>query len=180
MKPNSAKGRGDRSQAMRIAVALLAMVVMVIVSCFIAMAIYSLTVYLAYGFVPTWTGRPPELNSHPRLLFFLAGLAVALVAGAMTLWHRLFLASGYVSKQTQSEFDQGRWPVIGGYWKPFGYVIYIATFGYLARVSYQQGAMWASILMALIVFFYLYLAWSDLTCFMRNRHNGKLNKRESL
>jgi hypothetical protein len=144
---------------------------MVIASQLLALSVYSAIVLLIYGIGPTWSGPPAELTTHPRLIFLLAALAIGFVSGAAAMWRRLFLASGYVSFRTQRAFDEGKWPIVGGYWKPLGYAIYLSTFGYLAWFAFLQKDLWISVLMAVIVLFYLHLAWADIRAFLQTKAN---------
>jgi len=66
---------------------------------------------------------------------------------------------------------KGKWPIVGGYWKPIGYAIYLSTFGYLAWFAFLQKELWISVLMAVIVLFYLHLAWADIRAFLQTKTN---------
>jgi len=151
---------------------LLALIIMGIASQLLAGGVYTAIVFLVYGIGPTWSGPPPELAMHPHLIYILVALAVISVTGALAMWHRLFLASGYVSLKTQRAFDEGKWPVIGGYWKPLGYAIYLSTFGYLAWRSYLEEELWLAVLMGAIVLLYFYLAQVDFRSFLVKRNKG--------
>jgi hypothetical protein len=87
------------------------------------------------------------------------------------LSRRIFFRSGYISHRTQEEFSKGRWPVIGGYWKPVGYVVYIGVLSYGAYLGYVQEGLWALLLTLSFVLWLIYLAWIDLRKFMKQRRN---------
>lgn len=128
----------ERVQGRKLLIALLLLVCMGITGGLIAAAIYSFLIYWLFGFTSAWSGKPQELITHPNLIFLLGGLLISLLGLAVKLWHRLFVRSGYISPHTQEQLAKGIWPVVGGYWKPVGYVIYIGTLSYGAYLGYVQ------------------------------------------
>lgn len=163
--------QAEREQGKRLLIALLSLIVMLIGSGLIASVIYGLIVFLAFGVTPVWSDVPPELIAHPNLIYLLGSLLIFFLGMAGLLWMRFFYRSGYISQHTQEEFNKGRWPVIGGYWKPLGYVVYIGVLSYGAYLGYVQEGLWALLLTLVFVFWLVYLAWIDLRNFIIRRRN---------
>lgn len=161
----------EREQGKRLLRALLSLIVMLISSGLIASAIYALIVFFAFGITPVWSGVPPELITHPRLIYLLGGLLIFFLGMAGLLWKRSFDRSGYISRHTQEQFSKGIWPVVGGYWKPIGYVVYIGVLSYGAYLGYVQEGLWALLLTLALVFWLVYLAWIDLRNYIQKRRN---------
>lgn len=148
------------------------MLLMGMVSVLLAIGIWTLCIYLLFGSgAITWSGRPPILDRYPRLPYSLAGIGVVLIWLAYLLWKKLFYSSGYISQHTQQQFAKGLWPVIGGYWKPVGYVVYIGVLSYGAYLGYVQEGLWALLLTLAFVCWLVYLAWVDLRKFMKQRRD---------
>jgi len=170
-KPDKSEisGQLDREQGKKLLIALLSLIAMLISSGLIASAIYALIVFFAFDIVPVWSGVPPELITHPNLIYLLGSLLILFLGMAGLLWKRSFYSSGYISQRTQEEFNKGRWPVIGGYWKSVGYVVYIGVLSYGAYLGYMQEGLWALLLTLAFVFWLVYLAWVDLRKFMKQR-----------
>ena len=166
--------RDDKVQGTRLFVAILILICMVVAAGLTVGAIYSYLVYLVYGFKPVWSGKPPELVAHPNLIYLLAGLLISFLGLVALLWYRLFSRSGYLSRHTLNELNKGRWPVVGGYWKPFGYAVFIVASIYGARLGYEQLGFWLGSLPVLaFLLIFLYSAWRDLREFLKNRHKNK-------
>lgn len=163
------KQQEEREQGKRLLIALLSLIAMLISSGLIASAIYALIVFFAFEITPVWSGVPPELINHPYLIYLLGSLLILFLGIASLLWKRIFYHSGYISQHTQEQFSRGVWPVLGGYWKPIGYVVYIGVLSYGAYLGYVQKGLWALVLTLAFVFWLVYLAWVDLRNFINRR-----------
>ena len=152
------------------------MLLMGMVSIVLAIGAWALGTYLLFGpGAITWSGRPPLLDQNPELGRRVIAIGAVAIAGFIwltyLLWKRLFYSSGYISQHTQQQFAKGLWPVIGGYWKPVGYVVYIGVLSYGAYLGYVQEGLWALLLTLAFVFWLVYLAWVDLRKFMKQRRD---------
>ncbi len=170
--------QGEREQGRRLLIANLTMLLMGMVSIVLAIGAWTLGTYLLIGpGAISWSGRPPLLDQNPELGRRVIAIGAVLIAGSIWLtyqfWKKLFYSSGYISQRTQGEFNKGRWPVIGGYWKPLGYVVYIGVLSYGAYLGYVQEGLWALLLTLAFVFWLVYLAWIDLRTFIRQRRSRK-------
>jgi hypothetical protein len=59
--------------------------------------------------------------------------------------------------------------VIGGYWKPIGYILYIGILTYGAYLGYVQEGLWAFLLILGFALWLTYLAWVDLRDFIAGK-----------
>lgn len=175
-KPDESEisGQAEQGQGRRLLIANLTMLLMGMVSIVLAIGVWALGIYLLFGpGAITWSGRPPLLDQNPELGRRVIAIGAVVIAGSIwltyLLWKKLFYSSGYISQHTQDEFSKGRWPVIGGYWKPVGYVVYIGVLSYGAYLGYVQEGLWALLLTLAFVFWLVYLAWVDLRKFMKQR-----------
>ena len=111
-----------------------------------------------------WSGK----GRYADNFLFRLGVGVVVLIGLgipMYLWHRFFIASGYISKETDDQIDAGQWPVVGGYWKPLVFTVFIGGGAWVAYASFQQGVWFLFILMTWFVYIYTklsikeFLAW---------------------
>lgn len=152
------------------------MLFMGMVSIVLAIGAWVLGIYLLFGpGAITWSGRPPLLDQNPELGRRVIAIGAVVIAGSIwltyLLWKKLFYRSGYISRHTQEQFSKGIWPVVGGYWKPIGYVVYIGVLSYGAYLGYVQEGLWALLLTLALVFWLVYLAWIDLRNYIQKRRN---------
>jgi len=113
-----------------------------------------------------WSGK----GRYADNFLFLLGVGVVALIGLgipMYLWHRIFVASGYISKETNDQIDAGQWPVVGGYWMPFVFTGFIGGGAWAANASFQQGAWFFPLLMAWGVYFFIKLSIKEFVAWRR-------------
>ncbi|WP_298609877.1 hypothetical protein [uncultured Thiobacillus sp.] len=169
-----------RVQGKRLLITIFCLPGFLIIGGIVAIALFGLWVRLRYGVNDAfqWSGRPRVLDQYPYLIYLLAGLSLFLIGAAGLLWRKIFFSSGYISPHTQQQLSQGIWPIIGGYWKPAGYVVYIVVLSYGAYLGYEQEGLWALALTLAFVFWLIYLAWIDLRNFRSRRRPRIGNTRQ--
>lgn len=164
----------EQLQGKRLLIANTVLLVMCLASAMIAVTLTALWIFLRWGtegLIASWDD-PYLFREYPYLVYSTALLGIMLIWAAYFLWKRLFYQSGYITPHTQEQFAKGIWPVVGGYWKPVGYVIYIGALSYGAYLGYVQEGLWALLLTLAFVFWLVYRAWIDLRNHARKRHNG--------
>lgn len=164
----------ERVQGKRLLIAHFVLLLMFIASAVIAVALTALWIFWRFStedLIASWD-NPYLFKQHPYLIYLPAIFGIMLIWTSYDLWKRIFYRSGYISQRTQQQFAKGVWPVIGGYWKPFGYVVYIGVLSYGAYLGYEQEGLWALVLTLAFVFWLIYLAWIDLMNF-RNRRRSR-------
>jgi len=161
-------------QGKKLLIANFTLLLMGMVSIVLAFGAWALGIYLLFGpGAITWSGPSPLFDQNPELGRLVIAIGTVVISGSIWLtyglWKKLFYSSGYISQYTQEEFNKGRWPVLGGYWKPVGYAVYIGVLSYGAYLGYVQEGLWALLLTLAFVFWLVYLAWVDLRKFMKQR-----------
>lgn len=160
----------EREQGKRLLIANFLMLILGITSVLLVIGAWTFCIKLLFGSdAISWSGRPPIFDKYPSLPFLLAVTGAVSIWLTYLLWKFIFYRSGYISHFTQQQFAKGIWPMVGGYWKPFGYAIYICMLSYGAYLGYVQEGLWALLLTLAFVFWLVYLAWIDLRNFKKNR-----------
>lgn len=161
----------ERVQGKRLLVAHFVLLLMFIASAVIAVGLIALWIFWRFSaedLIASWDD-PYLFKQHSYLIYLPAIFGITLMWTSYYLWKRIFYCSDYISPHTQQQLSQGIWPIIGGYWKPVGYVVYIVVLSYGAYLGYEQEGLWALALTLAFVFWLIYLAWIDLRNFRSRR-----------
>lgn len=112
-------------------------------------------------------------RSYPGSIWRRFGVgAIALIALAIPgyCWQRIFIASGYITKETIDQLNRGRWPIIGGYWKPFAYLLFSIGTAWAAYFSFHQGIWIASFFMTCGTCAFIYLGEREFSSWRRDKN----------
>ncbi|MBP8275718.1 MAG: hypothetical protein KAX55_02325 [Propionivibrio sp.] len=84
-----------------------------------------------------WT-RPSIFIDNLWFRLMLGFVAFVTVGLPIWGWYRIFVASGYISEDTNRRIVSGDLPVVGGYWKPLMYAGYCTLCAGGTYLSIQQ------------------------------------------
>ena len=170
----------DNQQGRRLLIAMITLIIVVPVLA--AILIVPSVLFLEYAWgggeavtraITRWSEPSPHVQDVKfRLSLALVGCFA--IGVPVIIWYRLFVTTGYLSKQTLNGIDRGQLPVIGGYWKPVMYLGYIAGGLFGAYISFQQGAYIVAVLFAGGGVWFSYKSIRELKkwCFRNKRHTS--------
>lgn len=107
----------------------------------------------------TWATPP----NNPDYIYKVGVGFVAFVSVGIPgfFWYKIFIKSGYISKETEKKLDAGHWPVVGGGWKPVVLIAFLFFCLWAAVESYMRGIWFFFMLMIYGVFIFVKMIFQE-------------------
>lgn len=118
-----------------------------------------------------WTEPSPYTN-HLGFRLSLGAVAALAIGTPILVWHRVFVASGYITRLTTEGIDAGVLPVVGGYWKPAMYGAFVVGGAWVCFLGLEQGAYSAAIFFGLGAVWFGYSGVREFLAWRRKRTQG--------